>query len=250
MIIYSNYTFSFDDLTKVPKIKVVYQIINTKNNRGYIGKTVNFKKRLQSHLSDLKHNKHHSIFLQRDYNKYKGKHFKIQILKQTSDDEDLKNSEIELINSKKYNSIYNSSYISYEDFLKLPIEIQEKINKDKYYKLLKAKLAKRKEALERYEKTKIQAIKLINKGLKVSEICKMLKISANYLLKIRRNNINVINPDYRETRPEFYNIESLNNEIVELLRKKYSTRKIAKILNIGKSTVSYRCIKYDLKNLL
>lgn len=48
----------------------IYKILCTVNNRYYIGSAICFKKRKTTHLSTLKHNKHHNTHLQRIYNKY------------------------------------------------------------------------------------------------------------------------------------------------------------------------------------
>ena len=49
----------------------IYKISSTIHpERTYIGSTANIKKRWNKHLYDLKHNKHHSIKLQRHFNKY------------------------------------------------------------------------------------------------------------------------------------------------------------------------------------
>lgn len=49
---------------------VIYKIYSLKTDRHYIGSAVNFKSRKSSHLSHLRKTKHHSIKLQRHYNKY------------------------------------------------------------------------------------------------------------------------------------------------------------------------------------
>lgn len=48
----------------------LYTITNKINGKVYVGKTINLKHRWEEHLSDLRNNKHHSIELQRSYNKY------------------------------------------------------------------------------------------------------------------------------------------------------------------------------------
>jgi group I intron endonuclease len=47
---------------------VVYRIIVA--GRSYVGSSKNFEQRKKEHLRDLRNNKHHSPFLQRQYNKY------------------------------------------------------------------------------------------------------------------------------------------------------------------------------------
>jgi len=57
--------------TKIPKkVSGIYQIQSKSNNKIYVGSAVNLRGRKQHHFQDLKHNKHHSIYLQRHYNKY------------------------------------------------------------------------------------------------------------------------------------------------------------------------------------
>lgn len=48
----------------------IYTITNKINGKVYVGKTTNLKHRWEEHLSNLRNNKHHSIELQRSYNKY------------------------------------------------------------------------------------------------------------------------------------------------------------------------------------
>ena len=52
------------------KLCGIYRIYNIKNDKLYVGSAVNLHQRRHAHFSLLKHNKHHSIYLQRAYNKY------------------------------------------------------------------------------------------------------------------------------------------------------------------------------------
>lgn len=47
----------------------IYRILNTKNNKMYIGSSEDLDKRKTNHFGMLKRNKHHSIHLQRAYNR-------------------------------------------------------------------------------------------------------------------------------------------------------------------------------------
>lgn len=49
----------------------IYSITNSVNSKIYVGSSNNVKKRIRDHISSLKNNKHHSITLQRLYNKNK-----------------------------------------------------------------------------------------------------------------------------------------------------------------------------------
>ena len=48
----------------------IYQIRNIKNNNKYIGSTVNPKKRYLWHKCSLRKNQHHSIVLQKAWEKF------------------------------------------------------------------------------------------------------------------------------------------------------------------------------------
>lgn len=52
------------------KISCIYAIICTTTWRSYIGSTCNFDKRIESHLGQLRTNKHTNKDLQIDFNKY------------------------------------------------------------------------------------------------------------------------------------------------------------------------------------
>ena len=84
----------------------IYSIINKVNNKRYVGKTVNLDRRLQRHWIELKNNNHHSIKLQRAYNKYGKDSFKVEYEQyNVKDEEELYRLEIQTI--QKYNSYYD-----------------------------------------------------------------------------------------------------------------------------------------------
>ena len=49
----------------------VYKILNIKNDKFYIGSTstIGFENRWKKHILDLNNNCHHSVYLQRSWNK-------------------------------------------------------------------------------------------------------------------------------------------------------------------------------------
>ena len=67
-------------MEKIPTLNGIYKIFCIKNNKCYIGKSVNLNKRLHNHYYDLKNNKHHSPYLQNAFNKYGIENFYITIL--------------------------------------------------------------------------------------------------------------------------------------------------------------------------
>jgi group I intron endonuclease len=58
----------------------IYKIENLINGKCYIGSASNFSKRWRNHKCLLSNNKHHSIHLQRAWNKYGQQNFKFEIL--------------------------------------------------------------------------------------------------------------------------------------------------------------------------
>jgi hypothetical protein len=58
----------------------IYKIVNLNNNKCYIGSSRNIKDRWRRHKKDLKNNCHHSIILQRSYNKHGKTKFSYEII--------------------------------------------------------------------------------------------------------------------------------------------------------------------------
>lgn len=58
----------------------IYKIVNNINGHIYIGSAVNYKSRFRTHLSLLKKEKHHSIYLQRSWNKYGENNFSFELI--------------------------------------------------------------------------------------------------------------------------------------------------------------------------
>ena len=71
------------------KIRAIYCIRNKVTDKVYIGSAMNFKVRKSQHLSSLRKNKHHSIHLQRSWNKYGGEAFEFSVLEKIEDKENL-----------------------------------------------------------------------------------------------------------------------------------------------------------------
>lgn len=62
----------------------IYKIINTTNNRIYVGSAKEFKERYKSHLYSLRKGTHHNKFLQNDWNKCGESAFEFHILEVTN----------------------------------------------------------------------------------------------------------------------------------------------------------------------
>lgn len=84
----------------------IYQILNIKNHKRYIGSAVNLKKRFSEHLKSLYQRTHYNGYLQNAFLKYGSDTFKFKIL-EYCDKEYLKDKELFWINFIKpeYNMI-------------------------------------------------------------------------------------------------------------------------------------------------
>ena len=60
----------------------IYRIRNIINNKCYYGSAKNIEKRWERHKNDLNKNKHHSLILQRAWNKYKESNFIFEIVEE------------------------------------------------------------------------------------------------------------------------------------------------------------------------
>lgn len=58
----------------------IYIITNIGNGHKYIGSAINIKNRFKRHKKDLRHNRHHSQYLQRAWNRYGPENFKFEVL--------------------------------------------------------------------------------------------------------------------------------------------------------------------------
>jgi len=91
----------------------IYKIVNNKNDKVYIGSSKNIENRFKQHMAKLKNNDHHSIKLQRFYNKYKDYKVKklilnYEVIELVEDNKQLKEREqYHIDNYDSYYSGYN-----------------------------------------------------------------------------------------------------------------------------------------------
>lgn len=83
----------------------IYKIINKENNKFYIGSSFNIEKRKNAHFNALRNGKHHSIHLQRAYNKYGEKAFVFTVVKEYDLETE---NELRLIEERYINFCWNS----------------------------------------------------------------------------------------------------------------------------------------------
>lgn len=90
----------------------IYKISNIITNKVYIGSAINIKNRWYKHTTALNKNKHHSIKLQRSYNKHGKDNFIYEIIKECDKNQllILEQYYIDLYDS--YNNGYNSTPIA------------------------------------------------------------------------------------------------------------------------------------------
>ena len=65
----------------------IYKILNTQNNKIYIGSSKNILQRWRNHIRELESNSHKNMFLQEDWNKYGSNQFVFEILEECSEEE-------------------------------------------------------------------------------------------------------------------------------------------------------------------
>lgn len=58
----------------------IYAIVNTVNDKCYIGSSVFIERRIRQHKAELKKNKHHAPYLQKSWNKYSEANFEFRVL--------------------------------------------------------------------------------------------------------------------------------------------------------------------------
>lgn len=78
----------------------IYKITNIENNKFYIGSAIMLYKRWSTHKQQLKNNKHHSIILQRAWNKYGENKFIFEII-------EFVNPEILILREQYYLDLFN-----------------------------------------------------------------------------------------------------------------------------------------------
>ena len=65
----------------------IYRIRNIINNKIYIGSAFNFKTREKRHFNQLRKGKHHSVLLQRAFDKYGEENFVFEIIYKAKEEE-------------------------------------------------------------------------------------------------------------------------------------------------------------------
>lgn len=87
-------------------MQVIYKIINLKTKKFYLGSTTNFKKRKARHLYDLRRKTHHSLYLQRSFDKYGENNFLFEVVQECTN---CLEEEQSFLNSLNFEECYNVS---------------------------------------------------------------------------------------------------------------------------------------------
>ena len=112
----------------------VYQIQNLRNGKRYIGSSIHMHRRFKEHMNALEKNKHHTMKLQRSYNKSKDKScYKFSVLENVAEEKLLK--------------IREQFYIDYFDSFNKGYNCTEIVD-DPRYALASVRKAKAKKELE------------------------------------------------------------------------------------------------------
>lgn len=65
---------------KIKNIPGIYEILNIKNNKRYIGQSIHIRNRLFKHISMLRNNNHICKHLQSSWNKYGEENFQFKVI--------------------------------------------------------------------------------------------------------------------------------------------------------------------------
>lgn len=165
------------------KITGIYKIENIITNDIYIGSAIDIKSRWRRHKLDLRKEKHHSIILQRAYDKYGIENFIFEILEEC-EKEHLINIEQKYLDEKSPK--YNICSYAYNTLGRKDTE-ETKVKKRKY--ALENNIRPPKETYENRRKK----VAMIENGVEIkrfeslSEACRYLNKKVNHSSSIVRS---------------------------------------------------------------
>lgn len=261
-------------------MKGIYKITNTETGMSYIGKTEkDFNRRFRQHLNALKAQRHPNKYLQHSYNKYGSDKFSFEIIEAFEPDEDVNLNELEQYYIElydTYNNGYNLTkggegtlgfYLSEETRRKLSEAKKGYIpwNKGKSGIYTPSEETRRKVSKTNKgvfvgeehsqatitEKQAHEICKLLEKGLSVSKIAKILGVKESVVHHIRfGNSWTHISKNYNFPSPR-KELERLKNEVYtpeyvyEVYKRVGNKKKVAAQLGVSPSFVRQRLQEYE-----
>lgn len=227
----------------------IYKIENTLNGKFYIGSSCRIKQRWKRHESDLRCKKHHSLALQRAYNKY-GNVFRYSIITPCSKKDLLILEQFHLDNLKpQYNICKTAKNCRGIKQSKQTIE-KRKLSLQKYWEIegLKRPNSKQNKKKKRdyngqlkieRDKRDIEIIKLLKKGILQKDIAEMFNVSNSVVTQIKKNNNVIVSK--RKMSGENNGWAKLNStqviEIKHLFKTKMKQKDIAQQFSVSCRTI-------------
>lgn len=117
----------------------VYAIKNLMNGKMYIGSALNFRARVNMHISQLKRNVHHSVKLQRAVNKYGIENFEFVVLEEVCRENIIEKEQYYIDLHSSYSNGYNSQPLARSSLGLKRSEAWKKHNRDRQIGIPKSK---------------------------------------------------------------------------------------------------------------
>lgn len=235
------------------KLIGVYKITNLTNGKMYIGGSVDINGRWQTHKSSLKNHKHHSLHLQRSWDKNGANNFEFSIIEECKEDEILDREQYYLDTFKTYEKEngYNIAKNSYATMT------GRKFSQETLNKLSESMKNRDSSSWARGEdqgnvKLKNEDIvnikKLIFEGNRIVDIAKLYKVKSHTITQIKTgDNWNHIKTEYDDLIIQTPLQKLTDNNIVEikniLIENNLNIKEISNLYNITPGMV------YAIKNL-
>ncbi len=158
----------------------IYIIYNTFNEKMYVGSSANVQQRILIHLKELSRNNHHSIILQREFNKYGLETFKFYLVKEIK-----QRSKKQLIYWEQYFiDYYSPEYNICPEAYSCLGRISSQSHKDKIANALKGRKLSEERKQQIRESWKIRRTKKVSKETrdKLSSVWKGRKQTEEHIL--------------------------------------------------------------------
>lgn len=229
----------------------IYKIVNKINQKSYIGSSVRLVYRHKRHLSDLRTNQHHSIALQRAYNKYGESNFEFTIIEYCNDSNILEREQYYIDNLKpEYNICKiagNCLGVKHsEETINKRAESLKKVWKDKNLGISKTKqlalqsLNKNSAIRKEKEQRNIQIIEDLKSGIRQDALSKKYNLSPSAITQLKKKN-NLIIDNRVISRGSNNNFSKLTEEQVKeikhLLKDRVKQQTIADKYNVKLRTI-------------